>query len=313
MENQFPLYQNRYYNDNYLYIITGVAHKSQLKESLEKAIRRFGYPCNYKINFVISKDRINGKESYCGYAYVWLSNTTVAYALTGRELNGSERVEYVDDPDWTPPIKNINELYEDEINKISPMSSDSNQHISDFLRTTPCPFDKMTSWADIMDIEEEVQKKTKSPKIKKILEPLLELPKYYYDKEQLSHFNENLKKENISENGGFKIDRAFVRISTDINVKTSTIVGSNIPDWITEEILLEEFSRYVTKNSKIKYPLISFKKSIKYKANIVYINFQQDTYDGQFALLMSKKLHITSKENENLNCKLYFNHFQTNR
>ena len=94
-------------NNSTLYITTGPAHPSQVNEIFDKAVQKaalmpelFGenYKCSIILNFVHTR-----KGSYIGYAFVDISDPKLYYALIGCNVDGTERVEYIDDPHWVPP------------------------------------------------------------------------------------------------------------------------------------------------------------------------------------------------------------------
>lgn len=140
-------------NNSTIYAITSVAHMHQIEELLDDAIQQakampevFGedFACDYKINLV----RKHTGE-YLGYAYIDLSNPKLYYALVGKNVDGSDRVEYIDDPNWVPQA-------------LVPSVG------------------KPISWADETDDLER-------PKIRKGLPPILCLKKYAFDEEQKRH------------------------------------------------------------------------------------------------------------------------------
>lgn len=133
------------YNNNILYIKTGIAHVHQLQSSFDKVIKQLAVICHININLV---QRHTGE--YLGYAFVYVSNPAVYYALLGKNLDGTERIEYINVPQEI--IKN-----------------DSTFSV------------QSTSWADIAD---EI---TSNTKIKTHLPPLAILEPYIHDEQQISH------------------------------------------------------------------------------------------------------------------------------
>lgn len=231
----------RYYNDHYLYIRTGVATEDQLKKSLESAIRRIGYSCRYKINFVMIKDKITHKNIYSGHSYVWLSNVKVSYILTNRNCNGSERFIIDDNGD------------------------------------------------------------------RKYLKPLIILPGYKYTNEQLDHLEEiKINNEKVPEKGYFEIDRAWVTNACYRKV-TSRLIGTGIPEWVTKELLYQEFSRY----SSFENPIITIKKvNINgFTKRICDIQYDDDTTDGKFAMIMTKRTKFSNPVDPDQETLIYFNYY----
>lgn len=94
-------------NNSTIYVSTSVAHPHQVENIIKNAINKaknmpkiFGYDfeCDFQINVV---RRYTGE--YLGYAFVDFTNPKFYYALTGYNVDGSERVEYKDDPNWISP------------------------------------------------------------------------------------------------------------------------------------------------------------------------------------------------------------------
>ena len=139
-------------NNTTLYITTGVAHAHQIKALLDESIEKaksmpevFGadFECSAVLNLV---RRFDG--NYMGYGFGDVTNPKLYYALIGCNVDGSDRAELVDDPNWKPPS-----FKKDE-----------------------------TSWADQEDDGPPIP-----PKIRKELPPLIQLEKYEYDEQQKEH------------------------------------------------------------------------------------------------------------------------------
>lgn len=89
------------YNNSTFYVRTeGIAHAHQIEEIFLKAIKKaksmpeyFGnnFECSVKINHVV---HYNGK--YVGQAFVDVDNPSLYYALIGLNINGTERIEYIE-------------------------------------------------------------------------------------------------------------------------------------------------------------------------------------------------------------------------
>jgi len=88
-------------NNSTLYVVTGVAHKVQVEQIFEQAINDAktlipSLNCSVHINFLLKQN------SYAGIAYVDVSHPSVYYMLLGMNPDGSDRYEWVDDPDYQP-------------------------------------------------------------------------------------------------------------------------------------------------------------------------------------------------------------------
>ncbi len=253
----------KHYNNHTLYIRTGIAHRYQVEEILKNAINQLNIKTEIFVNLISSKD------GYCGCAYVWISSPEVYNAIVGKNLDGSERVRYEDDPDWKPPTDSTDK-----------------------------------SWGDRMENKECLRTTI-------YLESLLSFDGYDFDQKQLDNMS------NLSTKKGYiKIYQAFV-LDVEPNLNRHILIAKNIPEWITEEMLKDKFSPF-TSDTKTKiqrfinrkrifdtYPFINIynhsNKISKVKLAesgsftpkiMCFITFNKLTYDGQFALLMTKKLVV---------------------
>lgn len=291
---------DRYYDHHTLYVETGVAHRHQVVEVFAEAIKRLDIPCKFKVNLVETK------SGYCGYAYVWISSPQVYNALLGRNLDGSERVEWYDDPNWKSPTKPL----EDALDELE--TSDS--------------------WVDMIEDEDNVRKLYKCPKLKKDLPSLVSIPGYKYDEEQMSYLE--MKAMNVSEedekinlnslprNGFVEISPASLRNIED-NLCPNVIMARKIPRWISEDTLKGIFAEYASdsktphrRNIKGQSSLVTFPYvviTIQKESRTAYINFDPSTNDARFALLMTRKLRIIDPESRYPATTLIFNHSYFNK
>lgn len=273
----------KYFDNNTLYVKSGVAQPEQLKDSLRKAIgeasRLLGKPLKvfFEVNLIVLRE---GRK--VGFGYIRVSNSEVFHLLAGRNADGSERVEYIDDPDWVEP----------ESDDETDMSIKPGQ-----------------SWADFAEEEE----RHICPKIKRVLPPLLTLPGYPLDGKQQAEYKqqviENAKREGTYEEGmentifvpvvgTFETSPAFVT-DIDDNLCANVLCTRKVPAWVTEEKLKSTFMKYAsdaTTKQKRRvggqtitdtYPFVSINQDRN-----AFITFDPKTHDAQFALLMTKKLDL---------------------
>jgi len=248
-------------NNTTLYVNTGVAHHYQIEEIFNTVIEKaksmphvFGddFECDVYVNLVRTH-----KGQYMGYAFVDISNPAVYYALIGCETDGTERVEYISDPNWTPPT-------------ISTQN------------TTP------VSWADVED--DDYVSTPSAPKIRCELPSLLQLPEYKYDEQQKVHLKTTEKYGNVS------ISPAFITPGVNDDHDDCKLYVSDVPANDTD-FLQAIFARYARASSyreddKCYYPKIQIRKNLKdsdqekYYAIIEYAH----SYDAAFALIMLQKI-----------------------
>jgi len=288
------------YNDTHtLFIDSGVATSEQVSECLKNAIyeaeKVLGYKtnCKYKVNLIVDKE---GK--YFGFGYIRVSDEKIYWMLLGRNPDGTERVEEYPDPDWVAP-PNLNEgLTEKEIEERN----------------------KTKTWAQLAEEEEAFIQ----PKIKKILPPLVTIPGYEYEKEQIEHLRELDPNAEIPKTGYFEISRAYAS-DPAVGVMKNRICARKVPNWIPPEAFKMIFSSYVSEESKGKkatirvgnkditdtYPIVNFVDSKK--GRIVFITFDPKTNDAIFCLLMTKKTRIINPSNPQEKTTLIFTHSFDNK
>lgn len=293
----------KYFDNNTLFVKSGVAHPEQLKDSLRKAIveasRLLGRPLKvlFEVNLIVLRD---GRK--VGFGYIRVSNSEFFHLLAGRNADGTERIEYIDDPDWVEP---------------DPAGQDD-------LSLKPGQ-----SWADFAEEEERYI----CPKIKRTLPPLLTLPGYSLDSKQQVEYKqlivENAKragtyedgmenKISVPEVGTFETSPAFVTDVED-NQCHNVLCTRKVPAWVTEKKLKTIFANYTTDTvTKQKrrvggqvivdtYPFVT----INAERN-AFITFDPKTRDAQFALLMTKKLDL-QEEGGKVATLIFTHSFQTKR
>jgi len=253
-------------NNSTLYLSTFVAHYHQVEKLFLDAIERakkmpeiFGenFECDVRINLVRSY-----KEEYLGYAFADVSNPELYNVLTGRNPDGSERAEYVDDPNWVPPEKPAQKTVPD--------------------------LNRSDSWADHMELEDQLA--PTPPKIRRELPPLLILDDFEYDKEQREHLRTNETHGNIS------VSPAYIVPGVDPRYDDCSLYVSGLPECSSKDILeslYAIFARYARSDLPYKgryrfYPKIEIRRSSKGVpyATVTYAHH----YDAKFALLMLRKI-----------------------
>jgi len=290
----------RYYDTHSIYCDSGVATESQISECLKQSIKEaekiLGYKtnCKFKVNLIVGKD-----GEYFGFGYVRVSDPKIYWMLLGRNPDGTERIEEFPDPNWTPP-KNKNEgLSYDEILEKN----------------------YKKSWIDLVEEEDAYIQ----PIITKVLPPLLTIPGYEYDAEQIEHLKELAREKGeknleIPKIGCFEISRGYATDPGPGMLKYR-ICARNVPDWIPLEAFKTIFSFYVSEESKVKkgsvrvgnkeivdtYPIVNFVES-KNGTKIIFVTFDNSTRDALFALLMTKKTRIVNPKNPKQKTTLIFMH-----
>lgn len=265
---------SKFYDSFTLYVKSGVAYQHQLIESLRKAVAEaskiIGEPLEtkYKVNLIMLRD-----NKPVGYGYIRVTNPKVYNILSGLNPDGTERCELYDDPDWKPPSYDIDDLN----------SSD---------------------WAD--------ESPDNCPKLKRPLPPIVTLDGYTLDEKQKimykDQFIETSKHDGTYKDGmkivipdkdNFEISQAFVYKLED-NLCSNVLCARKIPLTINETMLKNFFASYAS-NNKTKvtrrngnktfedtYPFVTINSE-----RIAFVTFDPKTHDGQFALLMTKKVEMS--------------------
>lgn len=288
------------YDRHTLYVETGIAHRDQIENCFKIPIRKLRIPCRFKVNLV------SNRNGYCGYAYIWVSSTQVYNAILGKNLDGTDRIVYENDPNWSPPEKSL----EEAIHELKVEFSD------------PDVKGVSGSWCDMVDAEDEINQQYECPKIKHDQSPLVKVPGYTYDEGQILYLRgraiENSEDtDTIPDMGYFEIAPACVP-EIDDRYTHNVIVSRRVPDWITENILKNLFVNYASDSTTIHrrnvrgrnkvdtYPHIG--TSVRDDVRSVYVTFDPSTADARFALLMTRKLLVVDRSGDHDDVTLVFNH-----
>ena len=297
------LSQPVYYDSHTLFIKCECASADQIRQALSEALTTYQtankkrIDCRFRVNLVENREGI----SY-GIAFVFVTNPAVYHMILGKNPDGSDRVEYRDDPSWSPPSDG------DTVNDAG-------------WSTISAPISILNmDWADLtdIDIEHETQiKKEKArhtrPKIPFPLEPLMVLPPYNLTTEQIEAKRAKIIADNegkanfdvslveIPTTAYFNVDRAMVSL-VDSKFMPNILKCKDIPSWITKEDLKMQFSPYASDSKTLQeryikgrrveetYPFVNINDD-----RVAFIIFDSSTRDAQFALHMMKKTVISGK------------------
>lgn len=251
-------------NNSTLYVSTELAHPHQVEQLFLEAVQKaksmpeiFGenFECQIQINLV---RKYTGQ--YMGYAFVDVDNPKLYYALIGYNVDGTERVTYIPDPNWVPPTK-----------ATAPSSS--------------------TSWADDTD---DLTYLPSPPTIRKELPPILVLGKYTYDEQQKAHVQQHLHVEETQ--GSLTVSPAFITPGVDDEYDDTTLYVSEVPD-MNYDFLYAIFARYARYTSSDEddhrfYPKITIRKNNDKLYAIVQYSHP---YDAKFAVTMLQKIRANYK------------------
>ena len=106
--------EHKYYNKHTIYVKSDYGTNEQLIECLEQSLiqvsnsLKLNVSCKFKSNLICDN---NG--NHYGYGFLWVTNPQVYYMLIGKNPDGSSRLEYYDDPSWTPSISSDSKSWAD--------------------------------------------------------------------------------------------------------------------------------------------------------------------------------------------------------
>lgn len=274
--------------DGFLFIQSSIFDKHQIEKNFNFCIKKLKElndnitKCDIFINVVENKE---GKKF--GHTYAWVENLEVFNALIGKEFNGEDRVDYVEDENWSPPTKPFAEAMKE-------VDGD---------------------WGK----ESVVERMYECPMLEIKKEPLVIPPGIKYTEKQ--------KKElGIDNDFGFiEIFPARVTIRTDEN-KSNSIYSSCIPEWVTKEMLFKFFKPFTndnvihkTKDNKsFSYPKVTLAKNdVKNKwrkdetTMNVHISFSPlDRNIGHFIMNIARKIYLKNP-NTGKNEMIFFSQSRT--
>ena len=319
-------------NCHLIYVESSVATEEQIRACISKAIKEYQHKHdkNFKTSFRVNAVS-NRAGKLFGYSYIWFTNPETYHLLLGRNPDGSPRVEYYDDPNWSPPPRPYEEtlreaLYQD----VDPAGSTG----------PPMLKRKSLSWADSVEEEERIQALYTCPQLTRKLDHLMPLSPIEYEKDQRDQARqlmiEEAKRKNrwtedlviVVPNMIQLIPGPAVVSSVESKYCHNVLCCLDIPTWITEKDLKNIFVPYVSTGSKKEhrelrvrkvngetreeeYPWITLNKA----RHMAFVTFDPLTHDAQFALLMNRKVDVTrsDRSGSRQKCTLIFNHaFKTN-
>jgi len=293
------------YDKNTLFIKCDCATVAQIHRAFDEAINEYqtthnvDLACRFKVNRVENREGIP-----FGLAFVFVTNPQVYYMLIGKNPDGSDRIEYRDDPTWSPPTAkstNTSGLSTPKLTNSSGWSTIA----------PPIKLSKM-SWAD--ETDEELPLVPTCPKIPFSLDPLMKLAPYHLTPEQIKDKKDQIILENegkkdfdpslikISPIANFNVDRALAP-PVEAKYMPNILKCKDIPDWVTKEDLKMQFLPYASNSVKLHPRTV---KGVHMEENYPFININENrfgfvifdpcTNDAYFALHMMKKTFIKKKQ-----------------
>lgn len=245
-----------------LYVATGLASRRQVEETFKRAIDGLTIPCRFRVNLVLDRD---GQR--LGHAYVWITSKKVINALEGKNYDGSDRTERIDDPSWEPPTIPLDKALE-ELNMSSIESP-------------------IGSWADEVN-EFDIHDRYTCPQITKPLQPLTTIPSYNYSRDQLKYIRQHEGDDAPIKGKLDNISRAF-EPRVDDGCCQNVLVCRRVPNWINKNDMGRILKPYFP-NSNEYYPQISLLDRGDYY--MAFITFNEGTQDALDIYHMIRRLNI---------------------
>jgi hypothetical protein len=273
----------RYSHTHFLYVQTGIATNEQLVNSLTSSFSlNKNLLKNISLKFQTNIVTKNDGTTF-GYGYLWVEDVKLYYILIGKNEDGSDRVNIVNDSSWIPD-PNIVKQKQDWVKYGIPPGM---------------------SWYDATEKEDYLDSLLEPPKIKVNLPPLFTIQPFTYTEEQM-------KKDPSKTKDNFVFYPATISPKEDI-ISTYRIFCPFVPKNLTEKDFRNIFEKFSTSHHKIHntdstgtktstYPTISIDK--KKQTSTAIISFDPTTFDALFALLMTRKTNIPGIGT------LYFDHFK---
>lgn len=280
---------SKFYDKNTLYLESGVANESQVLNAIMEGIKKCevklkrSLKCKMNLNLIKSRDGI-----YFGIGYLWVDNCDVYWILSGRNIDGTERVEEYEDPEWKPSGKDMSASFGGD-------------------------------WAEIASKMDESKPKI----IRKQLPSLIEFPFIKYTEKQKAF----LKKEGKEVSDGINLVMGRAYINKPPPTKMSSVLCCRyVPKWIPTKVFKNIFLKYVSDSNTViemktngktvrdNAPLITRSKNIKVNKrnkteyDVIFVTYDPNTNDASFARLIQRKTRIKHPKRSDLKCELIFDY-----
>lgn len=254
-------------------MIIGPTNRSQLVQYMHEMIAQFkeitGQSSFFDINIPMSYD---GKPRCCAYVYV--SNAGFYHALLGKNVDGSERVLWVEESSG----ENVQNDEEEEL-----------PSLDDFMKSNSSLTTK--EWSSVSK-ETSYRKEVLPPLLRPIGIPMNDIQKEYMKHHPSEDYDGECYYPYMD--GGFVYE-------PEPHYVPNVLVCRGIEKWMTHQDIFKLFQKFSNSSQKI-YP------KVELKGNYAHIIYDPATRDAQFALIMMKKRTIYGKNKEvaNLFCNFLY-------
>lgn len=314
-------------NDNLdthvLYLYTNGLTEEQIVESICYGIHKYEIENNVNVESIFRLNMVkNEDEESLGFAWLYVSNSTLYFLLSNHNPDSTERIILVDVENYQLPTETFEELYQKEFDKEAVKYSED-AWMREILKE---------------EIKCKIEKMFEIPKIERKLPPLIHLKPMIVistedrENEVIDRENEVVDRENEvvdgecvqdgeNQNNTFRdrneelfMKKAIPTISrgklaypseryTYCELKNAHYV--TVENFMNEKFLYELFRPYVSDKSNTFYPKIFFQtRKIKNENDedrqikTVFIRFDSNTLDGLVAFTMLRKIVLHVKEDD---------------
>lgn len=151
---------NEIFDTKTLYVFTNGLNEEQIAEMIFKGVKAYELKYDEKIESLFRINLVRNEENEpLGFAWIYCTNPVLYYLLSNHNVDGTERIELIEQPDYKVPDCTIEEMVEAEYNK------EKARHRKDaWILTTMRE-----------DIEIQVKRLFEIPTVEMKLAPLIEL------------------------------------------------------------------------------------------------------------------------------------------
>ena len=199
------------YFDTHTLYIKSEATNDQVTEAIRKIITEVSKNLGrqilseFKANIII-----DSKGKHYGYGYLRVTNPELYHILCGNNPDGTERIHYIDNPEYTPIAM------------------------------------EGASWADIVDDEESSKTEIRDPPL--FESPVLKLSKKRQAEIKEVYVTEGIT-DTVPEITTVAFDAAYVN-ALDDKYHPNVLFTTGVPSWVDEKMLSKIFKKYSTVTDK---------------------------------------------------------------
>lgn len=282
--------KTKFYDDRTLSIETGTLSPEEICTALQGTMMeirvKFGIPAYFHMAYVMTKTP-NGELIPKGWCYLTVNRPEVYHLLLGRKPDGSENVDYIQDPDWVAPPEEDDVEEDDELD-LPPLPDFRSMASNTGPITSWNDFPSYNmSWADIMqdEIDREQRKIDREPPmIKVFLGKLISDPKV------------------MTKSGWYTIVSVASRVKVDMNSEEFLNIDTNkVQGFFPNSLSVKELENYFKafSPSSDRYPEI-IETKIKGPcrgppSRLVIVKFKPQSHDALFVVQTNLRCVIRDK------------------